>query len=91
MGRYASYTAGFKLKVVAHALEHGNRAAARHFSVDPVRVRYWRKQEEQLRSTKKDRRAFRGPKEGKFPAVEKEVLRYFLGVLGAKAAQCHTS
>uniref|UniRef100_A0A1E1X208 Putative pogo transposable element n=1 Tax=Amblyomma aureolatum TaxID=187763 RepID=A0A1E1X208_9ACAR len=76
MGRYASYTAGFKLKVVEHALEHGNRAAGRHFSVDPVRVRYWRNQQDELRATKKDRRAFRGPKQGKFPRVEEEVLSY---------------
>lgn len=76
MGRYASYTAGFKLKVIEHALEHGNRAAGRHFSVDPVRVRYWRKQEQELRATRKDRRAFRGPKQGNFPLVENEVLGY---------------
>lgn len=89
MGRYASYTAGFKVKVVTHALEHGNRAAARHFSVDPVRVRYWRKQEEQLRAAKKDCRAFRGPKEGKFPAVEKEVLSYVLKLRNEGCAVSH--
>ncbi|EEC18641.1 hypothetical protein IscW_ISCW014754, partial [Ixodes scapularis] len=74
--RYASYTAGFNLKVVEHAFEHGNCAAGRHFSVNPVRVRYWRKREEELHATKKDCRAFRGPKQGNFPLVKNEVLDY---------------
>ncbi|KAL1435126.1 hypothetical protein MTO96_011256 [Rhipicephalus appendiculatus] len=76
MGRNVSYTAGFKLQAVEYALEHGNRAAGRHFGIDEVRVRYWRKQHDKLRATNKERRAFRGPKTGKFPAVEEEALEY---------------
>lgn len=76
MGRNVSYTAGFKLKAVEYALKHGNRAAGRHFRIEEVRVRYWRKQEDKLRTTNRDRRAFRGPKTGKFPDVEEEVLQY---------------
>ncbi|KAM7286108.1 uncharacterized protein ISCGN_032993 [Ixodes scapularis] len=34
MVRCASYTCELKLKVVEHAIEHGNCAAARHFGVD---------------------------------------------------------
>jgi hypothetical protein len=40
-------------------------------------VRYWRKQKEALRNTKSDSRAFRGPKAGKYPALEDELLTYF--------------
>lgn len=76
MGRNVSYKAGFKLKAVDYALEHGNRAAGRHFGVEEVRVRYWRKQHDKLRATNRERRAFRGPKTGKFPRVEEEVLQY---------------
>uniref|UniRef100_A0A023GJZ4 Putative tigger transposase n=1 Tax=Amblyomma triste TaxID=251400 RepID=A0A023GJZ4_AMBTT len=76
MGRYASYTAAFKLKAVDYALEHGNRAAGRHFGVDEMRIRYWKKQREKLMATNKTRRAFRGPKTGKFPRVEEAVLEY---------------
>ena len=38
---------------------------------------YWRKQNEALRNTKSDTRAFRGPKVGKYPALEDEFLTYF--------------
>lgn len=66
----------FKLKVVEHALEHGNRAAVWHLNVDAVHVHYWRKQEDGLCATKKDRCAFQGPKHGKLPLVENKVLEY---------------
>lgn len=76
MGRYASYTAAFKLKAIEYALEHGNRAASRHFGVNEFCVRYWRRQHDELKTTGKTRRAFRGPKTGKFPAVESSLLEY---------------
>lgn len=76
MGRYASFTAAFKLKALDYALEHGNRAAGRHFGVDEIRIRYWKKQREKLMATNSTRRAFRGPKTGKFPDIEKAVLEY---------------
>lgn len=34
MGKYTSYTAGFKLKVIAFAQDNSKRAAARKFGVD---------------------------------------------------------
>jgi hypothetical protein len=40
-------------------------------------VRYWRKQKEALRNTKSDSRALRGPKAGKYPSLENELLNYF--------------
>lgn len=76
--------AGFKLKVVDYALEHGNRAAGRHFGVAEVRVRYWRKQHDKLRATNRERRAFRGPKTGKFPKRSYSMS----GTYERKAASC---
>lgn len=67
--------AGFKLKAVGYAMEDGNRAAGRHFGIE-VRVHYWWKQEDKLCAMNWERRAFRGPKTGKFPGVEEEVLEY---------------
>lgn len=76
MGRYASYTAAFKLKAIEYALEHGNRAASRHFGFNEFCVRYWRRQQDELETTGKTRRAFRGPKTGKFLAFESSLLEY---------------
>lgn len=78
VGWSASYTASFKLKVVDHVLKHENCRARQHFSVDPTRVRYWRKQEEELRAVNRDRCALCGPKEEKFPGAKKGLLDYTL-------------
>jgi hypothetical protein len=43
-------------------------------------VRYWRKQKFTLENTNKSRKAFRGPKNGKFPELEGELLEYVLGL-----------
>ncbi|KAH8020115.1 hypothetical protein HPB51_024835 [Rhipicephalus microplus] len=76
MGRYASFTAAFKLKALECALEHGNRAASRHFGVDEIRIPYWKKQRDMLMATNSTRWAFCRPKSGKFPDIEKAVLEY---------------
>lgn len=54
---HASYTAGFKLRVVSYAVDHGNRAAGNKFSVDESCVRRWRVQREKLTYTPKMKRA----------------------------------
>ncbi|TWW62526.1 hypothetical protein D4764_04G0011730 [Takifugu flavidus] len=46
-----AYDAEFKLKAISHAVEHGNRAAAREFNVNESMVRKWRKQQDDLRQT----------------------------------------
>lgn len=68
------YTAKFKLEVVkfAEVAGVGNRAASRHFTVPEVCIRRWRKQQEALSGTNKKRKAFRGPKKGRFPEIEEE-------------------
>ena len=54
-----SYEAGFKLKVVVYAEEHGNRKAEREFGVSEKVVRGWRKQKDQLKMMPKSKRAGR--------------------------------
>ena len=68
----ASYTARFKLHVVMYAVDHGNRAAGKHFKVDESCVRRWRSQREKLKLTPKDKRAnrYRLPA---YPELEKDV------------------
>lgn len=80
MGKYVSYTAGFKLKAVQYALEHGNRAASRHFSVGETSIRYWRGQQEKLQATNKSRRAFHGAKCRKYPQVEEQLVQHIRGL-----------
>jgi hypothetical protein len=72
-----SYTALYKLKVISFAEHFGNRAAEREFRILESSVRYWRDQKEALSNTKSDSRTFRGPKAGKYPALEDELLTYF--------------
>ncbi len=48
-----AYKAAFKLKAISHAVEHGNRAAAREFSINESMVRKWRKQGDDLCQVKK--------------------------------------
>lgn len=72
-----SYTAAFKLEAVNYAKENGNRATARHFGIDEKMVRNWRKSEDQLRLTKKTKRANRGQK-ARWPALEETVESWVL-------------
>ena len=53
----ASYTASFKLRVVAYAVEKGNRAAGKQFNVDESCVRRWRSQRGKLVETPRNKRA----------------------------------
>ncbi|KAH8037376.1 hypothetical protein HPB51_009931 [Rhipicephalus microplus] len=70
-----SYTAGYKLKVIEFALEHGKRAVGRKFDVDEKCVRRWCAQKKALQNTNIKKRAFRG-KQCKYPDLEEELLRY---------------
>jgi len=67
-------TASYKLKVISFAEQFGNRKAEREFGIMESSVLYWRKQNEALRNTKSDSRAFRGPKAGKYPALEDDYF-----------------
>ncbi|EEC18625.1 POGO family transposase, putative [Ixodes scapularis] len=76
MGKHLnSYTAGFKLKAVASALEHGKRAAGRRYDVDEKCVWHWCDQKDGLASTNKTRHAFHA-KPRKFPNLENKLFSY---------------
>ena len=71
----ASYTASFKLRVLAFATDKGNRAAGKQFNVDESCVRRWRSQREKLFETPRNKRALRG-RSAAFPELEKEVAEW---------------
>ena len=71
----ASYTASFKLRVVAYAVDNGNRAAGKQSNVDESCVRRWRSQREKLLKTPRNKRALRGHSAG-YLELEKEVAEW---------------
>ena len=50
-----SYDVGYKLKVIAYAEEHGNRAAERHFGPPPTEkiIWNWRASKEELKKKRR--------------------------------------
>ena len=71
----ASYTASFKLRVLAFALDKGNRAAGKQLNVDKSCVHRCRSQQEKLFETPRNKQALRG-RSAAFPLVEKEVTEW---------------
>ena len=71
----ASYTASFKLRVVAYAVDNGNRAAGKQFNVDESCVRRWQSQREKLLKTPRNKRALRG-RSAAYPELKKEVTEW---------------
>jgi transposase-like protein len=75
--RRTAYEAGFKLKVVACALETNNSVAARQFSVNEKQVRMWRKNQASLELMPKRKKAARGLSVA-FPQLEQELNQWIL-------------
>ncbi len=76
--RRCQYEAKFKRSVILFAEEHGNREAARKFTICEKNVRRWRSVCDRLFATKGTKKAFRGPKTGLHPEVEEIVKQYVL-------------
>ena len=51
-----SFTFEYKLKVIARAVEIGNRAAAREFEIDESMIRYWKKKKDAMTKLPKRQR-----------------------------------
>ena len=68
----AWYTTSFKLRVVADAVDKGNRTAGKQFNIDESCVRRWRSQREKLLKTPRNKRALRY-RSALYPDLEKEV------------------
>jgi hypothetical protein len=87
---YSSYAVGFELKLVEYGEKHDNRAAGREFTVSGFNVCYWRKQKDALlQTTNISREVFRGPKSGKFPELEDEILEYARGLRNIGVSVLH--
>ena len=71
-----SYDFKFKLMVILEAEETNNCVAAKKFNVTESNVRRWRQQKNDLLNSSGTRRAFRGPKPGRFGEIEIEVAKY---------------
>ena len=70
-----SFDSSFKLKVIDYALNHSNRAAARHFGVDEKRVREWKKLRDDLQMLpQKKRRMEGGGRKATLPDIKDELL-----------------
>ncbi|BFZ19394.1 hypothetical protein BsWGS_22433 [Bradybaena similaris] len=74
--RRVSYEAGFKLKVILYAEDHGNRQAAREFGVAESNIRLWRQHRKMIFTSKMTRKKFTGPQKGRHPEVDEEVLKF---------------
>ncbi|KAL1769794.1 pogo transposable element with KRAB domain [Sigmodon hispidus] len=83
-GMRRSYDAGFKLMVVEYAESTNNCQAAKQFGVLEKNVRDWRKVKPQLQNAHAMRRAFRGPKNGRFALVDQRVAEKPLDKLAWK-------
>ena len=69
-----SYTAKCKHKVILLAEKEGNRHAAREFSVPESNVCLWWKHEDAIFACKQSQKKFTGPRKGRHPEVDREVL-----------------
>ena len=72
-----SYTAGFKLDVIAFAEKSNNSMASRHFIVNEKQVREWRKKKEELSLMPRSKRASRG-RTASFPALEEKLSEWIM-------------
>lgn len=72
-GKRRSYTANFKLQVIAFAETYNNSMAARHFSISEKLVRDWRKIRKEIAEMPKGKKAARG-RRPMFDALEKRLV-----------------
>ena len=59
-GKHSSYTANFKLQVIAFAKSINNSMVARRFTVNEKLVRDWRKKQSGLSEMSKNKKSARG-------------------------------
>nr|XP_016852657.1 PREDICTED: zinc finger protein 202 [Anolis carolinensis] len=74
--RRVSYEARFKKEVILYAEVHGNRQAARQFTIPESNIRLWRQHKLAIFSTTLARKKFTGPRKGRHPDVDQEVLKF---------------
>lgn len=69
------YEAKFKRKVILFAEENGNRTAQRHYKINESVIRGWRKERDYIFSCKPTAKRAGGFREGRFPEIEKAVIK----------------
>ena len=69
-----SNTAKCKCKVILRVEKEGNRHAAQEFSVPQCNVRLWWRHKDAIFACKQSRKKFTGPRKGRHPEVDREVL-----------------
>ena len=80
---HRSFTVEYKLKVIKwyHANGENKRGTAKHFCVDPKRVREWLQKEDELKKLKgcaKKKRCLRSSGRPLSPELDKAVLEYLM-------------
>uniref|UniRef100_A0A672FP09 HTH CENPB-type domain-containing protein n=1 Tax=Salarias fasciatus TaxID=181472 RepID=A0A672FP09_SALFA len=73
-----SFDAKFKLMAIKAAEATNNCQAAKKYGVTEGHVRKWRVQKERLKNANTMRKAFRGPKSGRFREIERRVREYVI-------------
>ncbi|XP_041642746.1 zinc finger protein 774-like [Cheilinus undulatus] len=73
-----SYDASFKMMVINAAESlNNNRQTAKKYGISECHVRRWRAQKELLQTADSQRKAYRGPKSGRFREIDQRVCEYF--------------
>lgn len=71
-----SYDANFKMMVIIEAESSNNCKAAVKYGVTECYVRRWRAQKDRLKNAPGQRKAFRGPRSGRFQELDRRVCAY---------------
>ena len=73
-----SYDINFKIMVAIDAEKTNNVQAAKKYSVSEKNIRLWRKNVSTYKKTNSARKAFRGPKKGRFVQIDQEVYNFVI-------------
>ncbi|CAI2163975.1 15028_t:CDS:2, partial [Funneliformis geosporum] len=74
----SSYSASEKLEILQYAKDHGQRAAARNFTIDHSMISRWEKQEEKLRSAKGKNRRVGAGRKAQYPEAEVSLKTWLI-------------
>lgn len=76
MEKRTQYDASFKKKAILLSEDVGNSCAARRLGVNESTIRGWRKNRDRIFRAAPTRKAFRGPKSGRYPDLEKGLAEF---------------
>lgn len=71
MEKRTQYTASFKKRAIILSEDIGNSSAARRLGINESTIRGWQKNRDRIFQAAPTRKAFRGPKHGRRPELEK--------------------